>query len=74
MPAHFSEVSKDLLSKLLVRNPTKRLGHNHIDEIKKHEFFDSINWDELLNLKKDPPIVPTITRPDDVRNFDKVTK
>lgn len=72
MPTHFSENAKDLLSKLLVRNPSKRLGFNGVDEIKKHPFFGSVNWDEVLLLKKRAPIVPTLTRPDDLRNFDRV--
>jgi len=72
MPSHFSESAKSLLSKLLVRNPTKRLGFNGTDEIKKHPFFESINWEDLQALKKRPPIVPTLTRPDDLRNFDRV--
>jgi len=72
MPTHFSEKAKDLLSKLLVKNPSKRLGFNGSDEIKAHPFFEDINWEEVELLKLKPPIVPTLTRPDDLRNFDRI--
>jgi len=72
MPTHFSENAKDLLSKLLVKNPSKRLGFNGCDEIKAHPFFENINWEDVERLKLKPPIVPTLTRPDDLRNFDRV--
>jgi len=71
MPNYFSESVKDLLSKLLVRDPNQRLGAKGAEEIKAHPFFQNINWDDLKNLKIKPPIIPTLTRPDDLRNFDK---
>lgn len=39
-------------------NPELRLGVNNFNEIKNHEFFESINWDELSQKKITPPIVP----------------
>ena len=74
MPNYFSESVKDLLSKLLVRDPNQRLGAKGAEEIKAHPFFQNINWDDLKNLKIKPPIIPTLTRPDDLRNFDKVKR
>mmetsp|Transcript_31238 Transcript_31238/g.43292 ORF Transcript_31238/g.43292 Transcript_31238/m.43292 type:complete len:753 (+) Transcript_31238:415-2673(+) len=36
---------RDLLSKLLVKNPAKRLGTaGGAEEVKRHPFFNSINW------------------------------
>ena len=37
-------------------------------EIMRHEFFNGVDWDELLNLV--PPYIPQVTGPDDVSNFD----
>lgn len=68
MPAYFSEEAKDLLSKLLVRNPSKRLGCQGSEEIKKHPFFQSVNWEDMLLLKERPPIVP----PNTLHNFARV--
>ncbi len=72
MPNYFSENVKDLLLKLLVRDPNQRLGSKGAEEIKQHAFFQNINWEDLKNLKIKAPIIPTLTRPDDLRNFDKV--
>ena len=68
MPADFSEQAKDLLTKLLARNPTQRLGYNGSEEIKKHPFFQSVHWEDMLLLKERPPIVPK----DTLRNFARV--
>ena len=58
--------SGDLINKLLYRKPHKRLGSNGIKEIKEHNWFKSINWDELLNKKMKSPFIPK-----DGDNFDK---
>lgn len=42
--------AKDLISKLLNKNPEKRLGHmKGFEEIKNHEFFKGFNFDDLEN-------------------------
>ncbi|VVD00505.1 unnamed protein product, partial [Leptidea sinapis] len=65
MPANLSEEAQSLLRALFKRNPQNRLGAggNGIEDIKKHEFFTSINWDGLL--KKE-----VISRADDAFYFD----
>jgi tRNA A-37 threonylcarbamoyl transferase component Bud32 len=58
LPNSLSKESKSLLSKLLVRNPCKRLGADKdAEEIKCHPFFNGINWDMIFkrygnNLEK----------------------
>ncbi|XP_063297864.1 protein kinase C theta type-like [Pelobates fuscus] len=44
---------KDLLKKLLCKNPTERLGA--ANNIRAHPFFQSIDWDELEAGMVDPP-------------------
>ena len=48
--------AKDLISKILVKDPTKRIGYNSRDysEIKNHPFFNGIKFEELEF--EDPPI------------------
>ena len=45
-----SDNLKDIINKLLDKNPTKRLGTaNDADEIVNHPFFADIDWDKLMN-------------------------
>lgn len=48
---------QDLISKLLVKNPKKRIGSCMGSvEIKRHEFFKGVNWALIRSVK--PPEVP----------------
>ena len=68
----FSENAKDLISKLLVIDPKKRLGaDNDVNSIKSHPYFRDINWDEMKNLKYEPPFIPEISDDLDLRYFSK---
>jgi len=71
IPNHFSKNMKDLITKLLEKDPTKRLGYNGADEIQKHPAFQNIKWDEDTMIKKTPPFIPLLTKPNDLRYFDK---
>ena len=35
-----------------------RLGYKNYDDLKNHSFFRNINWDDMKNLKVDPPFKP----------------
>jgi len=59
-----SEEAKDLLRKLLDRNPETRL--QNVDLFKAHPFFKDINWDDLYNRRIKPPFVPNV---DALKNF-----
>ncbi|MGH0125753.1 UNVERIFIED_CONTAM: hypothetical protein FKN15_001587 [Acipenser sinensis] len=60
-------------SKLLRKNPEKRLGAGEQDaeEVKKQKFFQETDWEALLAKKVKPPFVPSIKDPTDVSNFDE---
>lgn len=62
LPMYLSPTVKELLIALLNRNPSKRLGggKGDADEIKKHQWFKTINWDDVINRKLTPP-KPVIT-------------
>ncbi|KAL2547853.1 Protein kinase PINOID 2 [Forsythia ovata] len=48
---------QDLISRLLVKNPKKRIGSQKGSvEIKRHEFFEGVNWALIRTVK--PPEVP----------------
>lgn len=65
-PLHFPgpeivpPAAKDLLSKLLTRNPEERLGANGSAEIKAHPFFHAIDWRKLLQRKYEPTFKPNV--------------
>ena len=65
-PLHFPgpeivpPAARDLLQKLLDRDPTKRLGVNGAAEIKAHPFFHSIDWRKLLDRKYEPSFKPNV--------------
>ncbi|KAI6129700.1 kinase-like domain-containing protein [Pisolithus croceorrhizus] len=65
--------ARSILTSLLNRDPTKRLGVNGAEEIKKHPFFEKhIDFKRLLQKKIQPPFKPSVASPVDVSNFDTV--
>lgn len=51
--------TKDLLRRLLQRNPIERLGYLSIEEIKRHPFFAPIqSWDQVYKKRLTPPYRP----------------
>ena len=68
-----SEDAKDLIEKLLEKDPKKRIGYEGgIEDIKAHDWFRDIDIDMLLNKQLDAPFVPDLSSElTDVRNFDK---
>ncbi|KAL8793023.1 MAG: hypothetical protein Q9195_004334 [Heterodermia aff. obscurata] len=52
-PKGFPEVAKDLVERLLVLDPARRLT---IDHVRNHEFFDGIRWGPGLWKQKAPKL------------------
>ncbi|RVD87935.1 uncharacterized protein DFL_002137 [Arthrobotrys flagrans] len=72
LPFYLSPDSKDLLTRLLRKEPTKRLGYKMPQDlvtIQKHRFFRRIDWKKLERRELDPPISPLITDPAMAENF-----
>ncbi|KAH9108886.1 hypothetical protein LEN26_007461 [Aphanomyces euteiches] len=69
-PPYISPVAKALISKLLVRDPSRRLGSGTGGgrDIMADEFFRPIDWDALLRKEIQPVFVPEISSADDVSN------
>ena len=67
-----SEEAKDVIRKLLEKNPKKRLGsQSGIEEIKSHPFFASIDFNLVEQKKMKAPFVPELTNDTDVQYFDE---
>mmetsp|Transcript_1130 Transcript_1130/g.1140 ORF Transcript_1130/g.1140 Transcript_1130/m.1140 type:complete len:130 (+) Transcript_1130:711-1100(+) len=68
MKSKFSAQVTDLLRKLIEIEVSLRLSN--VKEIKRHPFFQGIDWDELSKKGIPAPFKPKITSPSDTRNFD----
>ncbi|KAJ5143803.1 uncharacterized protein N7515_002590 [Penicillium bovifimosum] len=62
--------ARDLLTRLLDRDPVRRLGANGAAEIKSHHFFANIDWRKLLQRKYEPSFRPNVVDASDTGNFD----
>ncbi|EHA54365.1 hypothetical protein MCOR02_002049 [Pyricularia oryzae] len=72
LPYFMSSDAKDLLTRLLRKDPAKRLGSQmpkDLNLIKKHRFFRKIDWVKLSKREMEPPIRPLITDPELAENF-----
>ncbi|CAI7595780.1 unnamed protein product [Penicillium bialowiezense] len=63
--------ARDLLTRLLDRDPQRRLGANGAAEIKSHHFFANIDWRKLLQRKYEPSFRPNVVDARDTENFDR---
>ncbi|XP_067343762.1 ribosomal protein S6 kinase alpha-2 [Channa argus] len=72
MPQFLSPEVQSLLRALFKRNPANRLGAGPegVEEIKRHRFFASIDWNKLYRKEVRPPFKPTVGRPEDTFHFD----
>lgn len=72
MPYFLSPDAKDLLTRLLRKEPNKRLGSvmpKDLQTLKGHRFFRKIDWKKLAAREVEPPIQPMITDPELAENF-----
>ncbi|XP_072277551.1 ribosomal protein S6 kinase alpha-1 isoform X2 [Pyxicephalus adspersus] len=72
MPQFLSSEAQGLLRALFKRNPANRLGSgiDGAEEIKRHPFFSTIDWNKLYRREISPPFKPAVTQPDDTYYFD----
>lgn len=69
-PDGFDSKLKSLVKHLLRRDLSKRFGnlHDGVNDIKTHRFFQSIDFNELLNKKLETPYVPTLPKMKDTES------
>ncbi|XP_059380740.1 ribosomal protein S6 kinase alpha-3 isoform X3 [Carassius carassius] len=72
MPPFLSSEAQSLLRSLFKRNPSNRLGAgpDGVEEIKRHQFYVTIDWNKLFRREIHPPFKPASGRPDDTFYFD----
>jgi protein-serine/threonine kinase len=76
-PDYLSKEAVDIITKFLEYNPKNRLGYgtNGINDIKNHQFFKNINWNEIYNknIKVDEKYIPYFFENKmDLKNFDTI--
>ena len=71
-PNFLSKEAVDILTKLFIKDPEKRLGSGPtgLNDIQKHPFFESINWESILEKKIKPPFTPKLRSETDTRYID----
>ena len=71
-PSYLPNDVKDLIEKLLVRDPMRRLGSSPSDikELEAHPFFASLDFGKVYNKGYTPIYKPNVGSDTDVANFD----
>lgn len=60
---------RDLLQKLLSKDPKERLGSRGANEIKEHSWFYGTNWEALLQEEVSAPFTPELKNDADTHWF-----
>ncbi|KAK2892629.1 hypothetical protein QQF64_035616 [Cirrhinus molitorella] len=68
-PRWLTRDARDILVKLFVREPERRLGVK--GNIRQHPFFKDTDWNALEKRQVEPPFRPTVKSASDCSNFDK---
>jgi len=76
IPNFVTPQCQDLLQKLFVADPAKRLGGGPTDalEIMQHSWFAGVDWNQIINKKIKPPFKPKLASETDVRYVDDMFK
>ena len=71
-PRAVQGLARDLVGSLLVADRTKRIGNlkNGSEDVKNHEWFQGVDWEEVYDKKLIAPFVPTVKGETDTSNFE----
>lgn len=69
----FSPALKSLVGGLCTKRVAERLGYQQAgaEDVIAHEWFESVDFDALVNRTKTPPWTPRLKSPDDTSYFDQ---
>ncbi|KAJ2744302.1 cAMP-dependent protein kinase catalytic subunit [Coemansia sp. BCRC 34301] len=72
-PSQFDPIARDLVSRLLTADLSRRLGNLHRGsaDIKEHRWFAEVDWDRLAAREIPAPLIPPQKVEGDTSNFDK---
>ena len=70
-PIKVSDEAKNIITKLLEKNPYSRLGKKGLKEIEVNEFFGNLNFDMIRNKKLKSPFKPILDDDNLANNFDE---
>jgi len=72
-PLTMSAECQDLISQLLNRIPSKRLGggREDVEDVKRHAWFQNLDWVKLFKKEIEPIYKPQVKSSMDVSNFSK---
>ncbi|KAJ2898841.1 cAMP-dependent protein kinase catalytic subunit [Coemansia aciculifera] len=72
-PSQFDPIARDLVSRLLTADLSRRLGNLHrgSTDIKEHRWFAEVDWDRLAAREIPAPLIPPQKVEGDTSNFDK---
>mmetsp|Transcript_10622 Transcript_10622/g.28313 ORF Transcript_10622/g.28313 Transcript_10622/m.28313 type:complete len:404 (-) Transcript_10622:158-1369(-) len=68
----WSSETKDLLRRLLDKNPETRLGAKGVQEVMAHDFFRNVQWDRVLSMEVTPPLPPPKSMPEEAEHAEAV--
>jgi serine/threonine protein kinase len=66
-----SNEAKNLILKLLVKEPGDRIGKKGLEEIKSDSFFGTLKFDDLKNKSLQSPYKPNVGEEEKFNNFDQ---
>eukprot|EP00921_Rhytidocystis_pertsovi_P004602 GHVQ01007980.1.p1 GENE.GHVQ01007980.1~~GHVQ01007980.1.p1 ORF type:complete len:1113 (+),score=175.81 GHVQ01007980.1:419-3757(+) len=71
-PRHIDARAKDLIRRLLCHDRTKRLGclKNGAEEVKRHRWYRSVDWDSCFKRQVPAPYIPAVTHAADTSMYD----
>ncbi|VUZ50410.1 unnamed protein product, partial [Hymenolepis diminuta] len=71
-PFQINRTATALIHRLCAQNPVERLGYGRggIVDIKQHKYFQGFDWIGLCRGTLQAPVLPRISGPTDVSNFD----
>lgn len=74
LPQHIDPDVKDLIEKLVVKNPIERLGFKNFNKLKQHKFFNGMNWNALQEKQLISPLDDFHAIPPDSNFLEPITE